>query len=762
MLGDDLRVAIGMAAEYARKNRHEFLTTEHLLHGLLHDPKAAEVLQACGADVDAIERAIVALLDEQETLQLEGEFDPIQTVGFRRVLQRAIRHVQSTGKGPVNGANVLVALFSESESQAVFVLEQNGVSRLDVVSFISHGIRKDGRPSASRPPQGSGPEGEQRPATKPETALADFTVDLWEKAAEGRIDPLVGRNGEIERMIHVLARRRKNNPLLIGEPGVGKTAIVEGLARRIFEGDVPELLKEVRLYSLDMGALMAGTRYRGDFEERLKAVLAALERNTKAILFIDEIHIVVGAGATSGGTMDASNLLKPALAAGELRCVGSTTHEDYRASFAKDKAFARRFQTIDVPEPSVDDAVSILEGLQPAYESHHSVTYDKDAVEAAAKLASRYISERKLPDKAIDVLDEAGAAVHLRGDSTVSLADVEAIVASIARMPPRSVSTEDRDRLKHLESDLKRVIFGQDPAIEAVANAIKMSRAGIGSPNKPIGSFLFAGPTGVGKTELARQLASALGVEFHKFDMSEYMEKHSVSRLIGAPPGYVGYDQGGQLTDAVHKTPYSVVVLDEIEKAHPSIFNILLQVMDDASLTDNSGRKTDFRNVVLIMTTNAGARAAAGRSVGFVESTAMGRAEGVLKEKFSPEFRNRLDATVWFNGLPEEVILQIVDKALLELEDQLYERNVTLDSTDAAKQFFLKEGYSDEYGARELRRVIQDHVKRKLADELLFGDLVTGGRATIDVVDGEVTIVAEAAPPEPEPEEPEAPETEQA
>ncbi len=763
MLGDDLRVALGRAIEHARIERHEYLTTEHLLHALLHDPRAAEVLEACGADLDALEEEVEDLLDtlDRNVTDDEDDFDPIQTVAFRRVFERAIVHVQNAGNGPVDGGNILVALFGETDSRAVKLLERHGVTRLDVVSFISHGIRKDGRKGPEPvAPQGTGPDGESPDPAKPETALDDYCVNLMQRARDGKIDPLIGRDDEVDRIVHVLARRRKNNPLLLGDPGVGKTAIVEGLARRIVDGDVPDVLKDVIIHSLDMGALMAGTRYRGDFEERLKAVIDALEDDPHAILFIDEIHIVVGAGATSGGTMDASNLLKPALAAGDLRLIGSTTHEDHRQSLAKDKAFARRFQTIDVPEPDEVDAVGILRGLQPRYEEHHQVSYDADAVEACVRLANRHLHDRKLPDKAIDVLDEVGAAAHLGGRDRVTLHDVEETIARIARVPPKSVSTEDRDRLRNLDADLKRVLYGQDSAVDAVVTSVKMNRAGIGSPDKPAGSFLFAGPTGVGKTELARQLAHALGVTFHRFDMSEYMEKHSVSRLIGAPPGYVGFDQGGLLTDAVYKTPHCVIVLDEIEKAHPDVFNILLQVMDAASLTDNNGRKTDFRNAIVILTTNAGARQAAKPGMGFVQGTAGSRAEGVLKDVFPPEFRNRLDAIVWFEPLPEPVVLRIVDKFLLELETQLVERQVILRATDAARQFFLEKGYSPEYGAREMGRVIREQVKKKLADELLFGDLVTGGNAEVDVVDGEVLlrITPRPTPPdhgtesEPEPE----------
>jgi ATP-dependent Clp protease ATP-binding subunit ClpA len=754
MLGEEVRVALGMALERARQDRHEFITLEHMLLGLLHDPEASEILTACGADLEKLEEGVDGVLADFDRVPDDMAYEPTQTLGFRRVLQRAIMHVQNSGKTPVTGGNILVAMYGEAESHAVYLLKQQGVDRLDVVSFISHGTRKDGRPSERTvSPKGTG--GEEDESNLSGDALADFTTDLWERAEKGKIDPLIGRDTEVERAIHILARRRKNNPLFIGDPGVGKTAIVEGLARKIFEGDVPEFLQGTHIYSLDMGALMAGTRYRGDFEDRLKGVISELIDDDKAILFIDEIHMVVGAGATSGGTMDASNLLKPALGAGDMRVIGSTTHEDYRQSFGKDKALARRFQTIDVVEPTVDEAVQILRGLRERYESHHGLAYSDEALEACAKLAAKHITGRQLPDKAIDLLDEVGAAARLAGRSVVEIDDVEAAVARIARIPPKAVSVEDRDRLRNLGEDLKRVIFGQDEAIDAITTSIKMSRAGIGHPDKPTGSFLFAGPTGVGKTELARQLASALGVEFIRFDMSEYMEKHSVSRLIGAPPGYVGFDQGGQLTDAVHKTPHCVLVMDEIEKAHTDIFNILLQVMDHGTLTDNNGRKTDFRNVVLIMTTNAGARDAASKSLGFVEQQASGRAESTLKRIFPPEFRNRLDATVWFNNLPEPVILKVVDKFLLELEGQLVEKDVTLEATEAARAFFAKEGYKPEFGAREMSRVIQQHVKRQLADEILFGVLSKGGIAIIDYVDGEVTIghrPRPEGPPEPGPE----------
>ena len=749
MLGDEVRVALGMALERAQRERHEFITLEHLLLGMLHDPEASEILEACGAKLRKLEEDVDALLEEFESVPDAMDYEPSQTIGFRRVLQRAIMHVQSSGKSPVTGGNILVAMYGEPESDAVYLLEQHGVTRLDVVSFISHGTRKDGKARESATPRGTGADASSPDDALSGDALADFCTDLFARAEEGKIDPLIGRDHEIERMIHILARRRKNNPMVIGDPGVGKTAIVEGLAAKVVQGEVPEFLAGTKIYSLDLGAIMAGTRYRGDFEERLKAVITELVEDEKAILFIDEIHMLVGAGATSGGTMDASNLLKPALSSGEMQVIGSTTHEDYRQSFAKDKALARRFQTIDVLEPSVDETVQILRGLADRYGRHHELTYAAEAIEACANLSAKHITGRRLPDKAIDILDEVGASVRLQGLDRVTVEHVEDTVAKIARIPPKAVSTEDRDRLKNLEEDLKRVIFGQDEAIDAVTTAIKMARAGLGSPDKPVGSFLFAGPTGVGKTELARQLALAMGVEFIRFDMSEYMERHSVSRLIGAPPGYVGHDQGGQLTDAVHKTPHCVLVMDEIEKAHPSIFNILLQIMDHGTLTDNTGRKTDFRNAVVIMTSNAGAREAAKGAVGFVETQGYSRAESELKRIFPPEFRNRLDAVAWFNKLPDVVVQRLVDKFLLEVEGQLAERNVTIEATEAARAFFATEGYKPEFGAREMSRVIQKHVKKPLADLLLFGDLKDGGIAVIDMVDGAITIEGRKAAPRP-------------
>ena len=741
MLDDDLRVALGLALERAHALRHEFITLEHMLLGLLHDPRSAEILEACGADLQALETALEEVIGDFESVDVDADYEPTQTLGFRRTLQRALLHVQQSGRNqPVDGGHLLVAMFQEPESHAVFLLQQQGVTRLDLVQYISHGVRKGGgKPAAAGPgvPVGADPDAGGGVA---EDALQAYTTDLVTRAAAGRIDPLIGRSEELLRTIQILGRRRKNNPLYVGDSGVGKTALIEGLALAIHEHTVPDMLAEARVYLLDMGSLLAGTRYRGDFEERLKAVVNALEEDDEAILAIDEIHTVVGAGATSGGTMDASNLLKPALANGSLRCIGSTTHEDYRHSFAKDKAFARRFQKVEIPEPTVDETVQILKGLQSRYEEHHHLTYADDAVLACVNLAARHIMDRKLPDKAIDVLDEVGSMVHLRGGELVGVAQVEETVARMARIPPKSVSTEDRDRLRNLQDDLLRVIYGQDEAIERVVASIKMSRAGIGAPTRPVGSFLFAGPTGVGKTELAKQLALAMGVEFVRFDMSEYMEKHSVSRLIGAPPGYVGFDQGGLLTDAVHKTPHCVVVMDEIEKAHPDVYNILLQVMDHASLTDNNGRKTSFRNAVIVMTTNAGAREASGRNVGFGAPPSLNKQEAAIKRTFPPEFRNRLDSVVYFNPLPPPVVLQIVDKFLLELEQQLVDRDVALEATEAARDFFAREGFSEEFGAREMGRVIQDHVKRELADRILFGDLSTGGLAEIDLVDGEVTL----------------------
>ena len=741
MLSDELRVALGKAVERARDQGNEFITLEHLLLGLLHEPRASEILEACGANLKTLEKEVDAVVAGFEQLEDVGpDYEPEQTLAFRRVIQRAILHVQSQSKAPATGGDLLVAMFSESDSHAVYLLEKQGITRLDVVSYISHGVRKDGKKAQPKVSMGTGPDAEKPVA---DDALQAYTSDLFERAAKGKIDPLIGRKDELARTIQILGRRRKNNPLFLGDSGVGKTAIVEGLALAIQQKDVPKMLEGVHIYALDMGALLAGTRYRGDFEERLKAVIKALEGNDKAILFVDEIHTVMGAGATSGGSMDASNLLKPVLSQGQLRCIGSTTHEEYRGSFGKDKAFARRFQTIEVVEPSVDETIQILRGLKTRYEEHHGLTYTDDAIEQCGKLAARHITGRHLPDKAIDLLDEAGSAAKLADKKVVGVTEIEETVARMARIPPKSVTIEDRDKLKNLDGDLKSVIFGQDTAIEAVVTAIKMSRAGIGSPTKPVGNFLFAGPTGVGKTELAKQLAKAMGIEFIRFDMSEYSDQFTVTRLVGAPPGYVGFDQGGQLTDAVHKTPHCVLLMDEIEKAHPTIYNVLLQIMDHATLTDNNGRKTDFRNVILILTTNAGAREATGRNVGFGQGISFDKGDAVVKRIFPPEFRNRLDAIVSFDGLPEAVILRIVDKFLLELEQQLAERNVTISATDPARHFFAKEGFKPEFGAREMGRVVQEHVKRPLADLILFGELKDGGHAEVDYVDGKIVLHAQ-------------------
>ncbi|HOX43226.1 MAG TPA: AAA family ATPase [Myxococcota bacterium] len=745
---EDLQIALHFALETAQKERHEFLTLEHVLYGMLHEPAIAQIMEGSGADLAALEAGLHALLAQSPRLPEKRKARPKLTQAVDRVFQRAQFHAQSAGKKEISGGDVLAALLQEGDSPAAGLLAEQGVTRRDVLRFISHGLRKDGSPAGgARVPAGADPDA---PAPIAEDALKAYTVDLVARAREGRIDPLIGRRAELERAIQVLGRRRKNNPLFVGDPGVGKTALAEGLARAIALGEVPEQLRGCRVLSVDLGALIAGTRYRGDFEERLKAVLVAVEAEPGVILFCDEIHALVGAGATSGGSLDASNLLKPALADGRLRCMGATTHEDFKKSFGRDKAFAGRFQKIDLGEPSQEEAVLILQGLRSRYEEHHKLTYTEAALEACVRLAARYLTERKLPDKAIDLLDEAGSAGHLAGLAVVDVAQVEDTAARMARVPRRSISGEDRRHLADLEPTLKRVLFGQDRAVEAVAAAIKMSRAGIGSPRRPVGSFLFAGPTGVGKTELARQLAFALGVELLIFDMSEYMEKHAVSRLIGAPPGYVGFDQGGLLSDAVHKQPHCVVVMDEIEKAHPDVFNILLQVMDRAELTDNNGRPTDFRNAVLILTTNAGARLLASQSPGF--QSAQGappqhRAEAVLRDVFPPEFRNRLDAVVLFDHLPEPVVLRIVDKLLLELEQQLSERGVRLAASPAARRFFLARGFSREFGARELGRVIQAELKKPLADEILFGRLQKGGRVEVDVEGEAVVLRVSEAPP---------------
>jgi ATP-dependent Clp protease ATP-binding subunit ClpA len=754
VLSPELQQTLQRAVEDVRTRRHEFLLLEHLLLAMLDDPGVLNIIRHCGGDVRKLRLDLETFLtDKVEVMDEDADGMPEQTLGFQRVLQRALMHAQGAERDTVTNGNLLVSMFRERDSFAVYLLEKQGITRFDVINYISHGISKvDGgaaRPSPRGARENEGVE-EAQVIARP---LEQFTTDLVQRAADGKIDPLVGREPEIERTVQVLCRRRKNNPLLVGEPGVGKTAIAEGLALRIHEGNVPRPLKDARIYALDMTAVLAGTRYRGDFEERLKAVLKELTDNKDSILFIDEIHTIVGAGATAGGTMDAANILKPALASGELRCIGSTTYKDYKSAFERDRALSRRFQRIDVTEPSVGEAIEILRGLKPHYEKHHGVEYTDASIDAAANLSARHITGAHLPDKAIDVIDEAGARARLSAEAdervTIVPLDIEAVVAKMARIPPRTVSSTDKEKLASLEQDLKRVIFGQDPAVQQLARAIKMSRAGLGRPEKPTGSFLFAGPTGVGKTELAKQLASVLGVEFLRFDMSEYMEKHTVSRLIGAPPGYVGFDQGGLLTDAINKNPYSVVVLDEIEKAHPDLYNILLQVMDHATLTDNNGRKADFRNVILIMTTNAGSREMAAARIGFGGDgpDGAGGARKALERVFSPEFRNRLDATIFFDSLSREVVRRVVDKFLDEVDGQLAERRVHLEVTDAAKEWFAEHGYDKTFGARPMARLIQDKLKVALADELLFGKLENGGTARVDVANGEIAIDVIAGDP---------------
>jgi ATP-dependent Clp protease ATP-binding subunit ClpA len=742
MIAQELEVSLHMAFVEARQQRHEFITVEHLLLALLDNPSAAEVLRACTASIDDLRKSLTAFIKENTpTVSGTEEVDTQPTLGFQRVIQRAIMHVQSTGSGKkeVTGANVLVAIFGEKDSHAVYYLHQQGVTRLDVVNFIAHGIKKSDPPEPAKSGEGASQEGsdKEEPADGKATPLDQFTQNLNQMARDGKIDPLIGREHEVERVIQVLCRRRKNNPLLVGEAGVGKTAIAEGLAWRITQGDVPEILAASTVYSLDMGALLAGTKYRGDFEQRLKGVLKQLKDQPSAVLFIDEIHTLIGAGAASGGTLDASNLLKPALSNGSMKCIGATTFTEYRGVFEKDAALSRRFQKIDVVEPSVEQTVEILKGLKTRFEDHHGIKYALGALQAAAELSAKYINDRHLPDKAIDVIDEAGAAQRIlpknKQKKTISRAEVEEIVAKIARIPPASVSTDDRKQLKTLDRDLKSVVFGQEPAIDALAASIKMARSGLGKPDKPIGSFLFSGPTGVGKTEVAKQLAYILGIELIRFDMSEYMERHAVSRLIGAPPGYVGFDQGGLLTEAVTKKPHSVLLLDEIEKAHPDVFNVLLQVMDHGSLTDNNGRKADFRNVILIMTTNAGAETMNKATIGFTSKREQGDEMADIKRLFTPEFRNRLDAIVNFRALDEEIILRVVDKFLLQLESQLGEKKVDVTFTDALRLHLAKTGFDPLMGARPMQRLIQDTVRRALADELLFGRLVDGGRLKVDV-----------------------------
>jgi ATP-dependent Clp protease ATP-binding subunit ClpA len=768
MLSRNLEQTLHRALSLASERRHEYATLEHLLLGLADDNDAATVLRACGVDLDKLRGDLGEFLDKDLSgLATDRPGDPKPTAGFQRVVQRAAIHVQSSGRDEVTGANVLVALFSERESHAVYFLQLQDMTRLDAVNFISHGIAKAPGRSQQRPVQGSGSQGDgnheqerdEKPSRRNQDALSNYCVNLNKKAMAGKIDPLIGREPEIERTIQILCRRTKNNPLYVGDPGVGKTAIAEGLAKRIVEGDVPEVLGKSTIFALDMGALLAGTRYRGDFEERLKAVVSELENQPGAVLFIDEIHTVIGAGATSGGAMDASNLLKPALASGTLRCIGSTTYKEFRNYFEKDRALVRRFQKIDVNEPSIEDAVKILRGLKTNYEKHHKVRYTDEAIRASVELAAKYINDRKLPDKAIDVIDEVGASRMLLPEhkrrKTVTLRDVEEIVAKIARIPPKSVSADDKETLRNLERDLKAMVFGQDNAIEALSAAIKLSRAGLRDPEKPIGNYLFSGPTGVGKTEVARQLASTLGIELIRFDMSEYMERHSVSRLIGAPPGYVGFDQGGLLTDAIDQHPHAVLLLDEIEKAHPDLFNILLQVMDHGKLTDHNGKTVDFRNVILIMTTNAGASDLAKEAIGFGRDTREGEDEDAIKRMFTPEFRNRLDAVIAFAGLTPEIVGRVVEKFVMQLEAQLADRNVTIELSSAAKEWLAERGYDRLYGARPLARVIQEHIKKPLAEELLFGKLVKGGAVKVTMKDGKLDfeMVAAAAPALPKPDD---------
>ncbi len=742
MLSKELEFTLNLAFKDAREKRHEFMTVEHLLLALLDNPAAAEVLRSSGADLDILKKELKTFLEETTPLLPPNDNRETQpTLGFQRVLQRAVFHVQSSGKKEVTGANVLVAIFSEQESQAAYFLNKQDVTRLDVVNYISHGISKvsgDAHEEEAAP-ETEAPGNAEAPQKKP---LENFASNLNEMAMKGKIDPLIGRRHEVERTIQILCRRRKNNPLYVGEAGVGKTALAEGLAKLIVDGDVPDVLLNATIYSLDLGALVAGTKYRGDFEKRLKSVLTQLRKEEGSILFIDEIHTIIGAGAASGGVMDASNLIKPMLASGELKCVGSTTYQEYRGIFEKDRALARRFQKIDVPEPTIDETVSILKGLKSRFEEHHEVKYSLKALRTAVELSSRYINDRFLPDKAIDVIDEAGASQRLlppsRRKKTIGVNDIEAIVSKIARIPPKTVSSSDKDSLRTLERDLKMVVYGQDEAIETMASAIKMSRSGLGNEDKPIGSFLFAGPTGVGKTEVTRQLSLILGIELIRFDMSEYMERHTVSRLIGAPPGYVGFDQGGLLTESINKHPHSVVLFDEVEKAHPDVFNLLLQVMDHGTLTDNNGRKADFRNVVIVMTTNAGASEMSRPSIGFTHQDHSTDGMEAIKKLFSPEFRNRLDAIIQFRALDPAVITRVVDKFIYELEAQLQEKGVTIEFEDSAREWLAEHGFDPKMGARPMARIIQEHVKKPLAEELLFGRLANGGQLIIRSEDGEL------------------------
>jgi len=737
MIAQDLEVSLHLAFVEARQKRHEFITVEHLLLAMLDNASAAQVLRACGANIDELRQTITEFIDANTpVVSGKGDMDTQPTLGFQRVIQRAILHAQSANKKEVSGANILAALFGEKDSHAVHFLNQRNITRIDVVNHIVHGTNKEPQPATTHP--------ETTPEPADEGVLKQYTVDLNALALEGKIDPLIGREDELERVIQTLCRRRKNNPLLVGEAGVGKTAIAEGLARRIVEDNVPDILKDAQVYSLDMGALLAGTKYRGDFEQRLKAVLKELKEASNAILFIDEIHTLIGAGAASGGTMDASNLLKPALSSGALKCIGATTYQEYRSIFEKDTALSRRFQKVDVPEPSVEQTIEILKGLKSRFEDHHNIKFTAAAITCAAELSARFINDRHLPDKAIDVLDEAGAAQRILPKSkqkkTIGKHEIEEIIAKIARIPTRTVSHDDRNALKNLDRDLKTTVFGQNKAIDTLARAIKMSRSGLGNPLKPIGSFLFSGPTGVGKTEVAKQLAFAMGMPLHRFDMSEYMERHAVSRLIGAPPGYVGFDQGGLLTEAISKQPHCVLLLDEIEKAHPDVYNILLQVMDHGTLTDNNGRKADFRNVVIIMTTNAGAEALNKTQIGFTKAASAGDEMIDIKRMFTPEFRNRLDAIVSFAALDKDVILRVVDKFLMQLEEQLHDKKVDAVFTDKLKEHLAENGFDPLMGARPMARLIQDTIRSALADELLFGRLAHGGHVTVDVKDKKVVL----------------------
>lgn len=743
MISKELEGTLNAALKEAKSRRHEYVCLEHLLYALLQDKDASSAIINCGGNIDRLRKGLEEFFQTHlETLPGGSDHQPQQTLSFHRVLQRAVIHAQSAEKKEINGGNLLIAMFREPDSYAVFLLQEQGITRFDLVNYISHGISKIA--AAEEWSQSEDEQGEEEKPGRRVKPLEAFAVNLVAKAQQGNVDPLIGRDDEIERTIHVLCRRRKNNPIYVGDPGVGKTALAEGLALKIHHGDVPDVLKDAVIYALDMGALLAGTKFRGDFEARLKGVLAGLKKLPNSILFIDEIHTIVGAGATSGGSMDASNILKPALASGELKCIGSTTYHDYKSYFERDRALARRFQRIEVPEPSQDDAYKILEGLKPHYEKHHGVHYSTGAIRAAVQLSAKHINDRKLPDKAIDVIDEVGAAVKIqpvdKRKKSIGAKDIEKIVAKIAKIPPRSVSISDKEQLQNLDRDLKLTVFGQDTAIDTLTSTIRLSRSGLGHPEKPIGCFLFSGPTGVGKTEVAKQLAQIMGIEFIRFDMSEYMEKHTVSRLIGAPPGYVGFDQGGLLTDAINRNPYAVLLLDEIEKAHPDLFNILLQVMDHATLTDNNGKKADFRNIILIMTTNAGAREMSGTPLGFGARSNAGKGKEAIEKMFSPEFRNRLDAMIVFNSLTMEIIERVVDKFIIELDHQLNEKKVFLQLTVKGRRWLAERGYDPSFGARPMARLIQNEIKRVLADEILFGQLQSGGKVEVDENDGKLTF----------------------